>query len=449
MKRILFFTMTFMLVTTSVWAMAKQPPPERPQPEEPHVMLSLTLRDCYQMALKRSETLAIRKEEVNRTLGSFLRSSGEIIGDFDYEFTDFHQEKNAGADTSSVANNNTGRGFTFNNYERRERKFVYSQPLFRGFRAVGALSGAGSLKKQRVGEWQRAKQLLFMDVANVFYAVLQFEKEIKILQGIIDASDERVKQLKEWEDIGRSRPSELANAQLRVESFRADLEGTKGALAVAQNLLSFLIGVTVEASELREEKNPEPSEDKVDYWQLVHARPDVEASRQAVMTARGNWIIAQSELWPTITLDTNMYEKREGSSSAAWDTLLTFRVPLGKGGTTLGKMKDAHSLWKEAKLEYSLTERTAEREIKDAYENWKSSGDRLLALGKAVDSAQKNFTLQTEEYKRRLASNLDVSEALESLFQAKRDENETFYSLQRNYWQLEIAKGLCCSEAAP
>ena len=115
-------------------------------------------------------------------------------------------------------------------------------------------------------------------------------------------------------------------------------------------------------------------------------------------------------------------------------------------GTTLGNIRDSWSQWKEAKLTYSLTERTAVREIKDAYDGWKSSAERYEALEKAVQAAQENFTLQSDEYKRHLVSNLDVLEALQSLFETKRDANQAFYDAKKDYWKLEVAQGHCCSE---
>ena len=92
------------------------------------------------------------------------------------------------------------------------------------------------------------------------------------------------------------------------------------------------------------------------------------------------------------------------------------------------------------------SERTAQREIKDAYDNWKSSAERYQSLEKAVHAAQENFTLQSQEYKRRLVSNLDVLDALRQLFETKRDFNQAFYEAKKNYWNLEVAQGHCCGE---
>lgn len=440
MKRFLSLVLILVLsVSSQAWAMGKRPPLEKTKDKPAAPEVSLTLQDSYDLALKRSDELAISKEEVARTLGSFLQASGEAIGDFDYVATEKRQDPLGG----SISEN--GASSTLAANDRRERRFEYSQPLFQGFRALGALSGAGSLKKQRQGQYERAKQLLFIDVVNAFYDYIRLDKDIEIIEGIVTLSDDRIKDLKHWEEIGRSRPSETSTAKVTLETFKADIAKSKSDLANARNLFTFLIGMALDTKELKDEKLPMPSNEPFDLLALIHKRPDVEASRQAVKTARGALIVAQSDLWPKITLDTDLYQHREGFQSGSnWDTLVTMRVPLGKGGTTLGNVRDSLGSWREAKMTYSLTQRKAQREIMDAYDNWKNYSERYLALNKSLEAAQENFTLQSEDYKRRLVSNLDVLAALQSLFQAKRDANSAFYDMKKSYWQLEVAKGNCC-----
>lgn len=441
MRRVLLL---FLLLAASgnAFAMGKMPPkPASPDEAQANTPLSLGVQDAYDLALHRSETLAISREEIGRTLASQLEAAGEAIGDFDYVATEQRQDPQK----SGISESGSNASSTAAAPVRRERRFEYSQPLFQGFRSLGAIYGAGSLKKQRIGEYERAKELLFIDVVSAFYDYVRIEKDITIIEGIINLSDDRIRDLKNWENIGRSRPSETATARVTLETFRADLAKAKSDLANARNLLTFLIGVAVDANELNDEKLPMPSGEPFDLLRLVERRPDVEAGRQAVKTARGGLIVAQSDLWPRITLDSNLYQHREGfQSGTSWDTLVTVRVPLGKGGTTLGQVRDALSTYREAKLSYSLTRRTAQREIMDAYDNWKNYSERYLALEKSMEAAQENFTIQSEDYKRRLVSNLDVLQALQSLFQTKRDANLAFYDMKKSYWALEVAKGHCC-----
>ena len=94
----------------------------------------------------------------------------------------------------------------------------------------------------------------------------------------------------------------------------------------------------------------------------------------------------------------NEYDKREGFQSGIdWDTLFTVDVPIFKGGTTFGKFQEAIVDWKQAKLNYALTKRKAELEIKGDFQNWLTSVEEHKAMDQAVKAAQENYRLQKED----------------------------------------------------
>ena len=80
---------------------------------------ALTLKDCYDLALKRSETIAIQKEKIAEAEGRFQQSFSTILPRVSYSASNKWQD---GTGTSS---------FTLR--EVPETKFVFSQPLFSGF----------------------------------------------------------------------------------------------------------------------------------------------------------------------------------------------------------------------------------------------------------------------------------------------------------------------------
>ncbi len=397
----------------------------------------LTLRACYELALKRSETVAIQKEEIEEAEAQIFEATSEALGDVDFVMEKFHQANPAGGgDSSSI-------GRTFTDPERLESRFTISQPLFRGFRALGALTGAGSLTKQQKEEWFRAKELLFLDVANAFYGLLREKKDLRALQEIHVLIRHRIEELTEREQIGRSRSSEVVTATARMKALEAERAHTRGSLKVARHVLEFLTGIELGGRRLAEENLPqEPSREISDYLAAAELRSDVQAAKQSMKTARQGIVVAQSEFWPELSLEHNRYQRREGvQADIDWDLLFKLDVPLFRGGGTVGKVKEAVSRWKKEKLAYSLALRQAEFEIKEAYQNWIASVAEDASLKEAVKSAADNFRLQREEYKRNLVSNLDVITALEFLHQTRRDSNHAYYQMKENYWGLRVAAG--------
>jgi outer membrane protein TolC len=399
------------------------------------------LEDCYEQALERSETVAISKEEIEEAEAQFFKATSEALGDVDFVITDFRQDAPKPRDLG--AEGGPGFGSTFNAQHRRERAFVISQPLFQGFKSIGALSGAGSFRKQQKEEWLRAKQLLFLDVATVFYALLREKRDLENVEGIRTLLEERIRELKKREEIGRSRPSEVVQAEAAMGRVEGELARVRGVVKATRHLLEFLTGIPIELNRLQEEELPDETiRELAAYLDGFETRPDIEASKEAVKTARGAVIVAQSSLWPEITLENNQYVKREGfQKDFDWDLFIKLTVPLSRGGENIGKIKEARSRWKQAKLVYSRTQREAELEIKEAYERWVSSAEQSEALSGALRASQENYRLQKEEYTRNLVGNLDVLEALEELFETSRAANRAAYEMKESYWRLRVATG--------
>lgn len=432
MKRLILILGLFISIQ-NVYAEEKVAPPA---PKD-----SINLTECYDLALKRSETLAISKEEIERAEASFFRATGEIFGDVSFIATSTRQDARANSDSGSSV------GSTLSARERTESRFNINQPIFQGFKSLGALTGAGNLKSQRKYEWIRAQHLLFLDVARSFYQILRYQKDLETIQDIKKLFEERLEELSQREKIGRSRASELATANAGLKNIEAELAKSKGALAAEKNVMEFLTGISIESLKLQDAVIPDEEIVMNKYLSNLEMRPDVEASENAMKLAKKNLIVVQSDLWPVISLDYNRYTERDGfQSSIDWDALFKIEVPLFRGGETVGNIKDAISHWKQAKLSYSRTRREAELDIKQAYQNWLTTNEQYNALRDSVFASEENFRLQKEEYERNLVNNLDVLQALEALYQANREANEVYYQSKLSHWQLQIASGQCCSE---
>lgn len=444
---LLFLTFLFLLTSPGVLAMAKRPPaPLSPaQNASANEKRILTLNEAFTLALRRSEVIAIKREEIAKTRAAWLKASGDVVGDGDFVITDFLQDTQRGSASSGESV-----GSTLSAAERRERKFVFSQPLFQGFRSLGAVAGAGSLTRQRTQEHLRAKELLFLEVMEAFYGLRQQQKDFETIEGIHQLFEERTTELNDRIKVGRSRDSELSTANAKMKILEAQLAKARGAVVIAESLMEFYTGVPSGDAVYREEKIPADAiVEPLRYDLLADARPDVEAAKQAAKTARQALIVAQSDLWPRITLDSNQYEKREGfQSDINWDVLFKINVPLFRGGETVGEVKETYSEWKQARLNYSYVKRQAELEIKESYQKWAAALQQNKAFRQAVKAAQENYQLQKDDYGKNLVNNLDVLAALEELFNTSREANQINYEMKRHYWRYQTAVGGCCVESA-
>jgi len=387
----------------------------------------LTLQQCYDLALKRSETIAIQKEIIKEAEGRFLQSLSGVMPDASFIYTDKRQDGRSGSN------------FTLS--EVPEGRFTFTQPLFSGFKEFAAIAAGKAEKRQKLQEEKRAKQLLFMDVADAFYLYLSYQEESETLKTISIALGERIEELKKREDLGRSRPSESANAELRLSRNEAQQELIESQWQVARQLLEFLTGQGI-VNVVDTDSLGYPFLEEGEFLSKMPDRPDVKAAREALYIATKQITRAKADYFPTVDLDGNYYTKRVGNSSGVdWDMTLTIEAPIFRGTEIMGKVKEAKALSEQAKLTLSEKERNAVLEIQNSFTQWQANLRRSVALEKAVAAAEKNYQLQKEDYHLNLVNNLTVLDALEELQSTRREYITVKNETKRSYYKLIVATG--------
>ena len=238
-----------------------------------------TLERCFHSALKQSETLAIQKELIAEVEGLFRQSLSAALPDVSFVYSEEYRDRGS---TSSTASSRVP-----------EARFTFSQPLFSGFKEFAAIAASRAQGRQREREFERARQLLFIDVVDAFYLLLNYDEDTNTLAAIRQALGERLEELKKREEIGRSRASESASTEARLRRLEADQELVTRDAQVARQLLEFLTGEKVDTVVDVETIAPKLSAGE-DYTLRSAERPDVQAARLAWEVARKNVVIAQS-----------------------------------------------------------------------------------------------------------------------------------------------------------
>ncbi|OGX25152.1 MAG: hypothetical protein A3D10_04015 [Omnitrophica WOR_2 bacterium RIFCSPHIGHO2_02_FULL_48_11] len=387
----------------------------------------LTLPECYQLALKQSEKIAIQQQLIKETEARFLQSLSGILPRVSYSLSEKRQD---------------GRGDSnFTLREIPEQKFVFSQPLFSGFKEFAAMAASRAEGRQRKQEKIRAEQLLFTDVADAFYFFFTYQQDLETLEAIHTALAQRVEELKSREELGRARPSEVASAESRLSRIEAELELVKARQATARQLMEFLIGKPFAA--LLDPVAERPALEILDtYLAKVDQRPDVMAFKEAWEVAKKEVVVARAGFFPVVGMDGNYYTKRTGNSSDVdWDVTLKVDVPLFQGGENVGKTKEASAKEQGAKLKFAEARRNAVLDIQNIYTQYAAALKRTAALAKALQAVEKNYELQKEDYRFNLVNNLEVLQALEELQDVRREHSGVTNETKQLYWKLQAATG--------
>lgn len=403
------------------------PPREPPELAQGHEH-GLTLPECYALARKRSEALAIQQEQIAIAESRFTQAFSGALPRLSFSSSDKRQDATGDSD------------FTLRTVP--ERKFTLIQPLFGGFKEFAAMAGANAERRQRNEELMRAGQLLFGDVANALYLALEQRDDLEALKAIRIALSNRIDELKDREQLGRSRASEVASADTALRRIEAEIELIRGRAIASRQLLEFLTGLP-RVDALADSAQPLPLlASQETYLNHADVRPDVRADEEAWRVAQRQVAIAKGGLWPTARLEGNYYAERAGVlKDTTWDALLLIDVPIFQGGKGAGAVKEAKARERAAKLLFDQTKRKAILDIRNSYTNLQAALTRRAALQQARQAAETNYQLQTDDYQKSLISNLDLLQALQQLQDARREMIHATYEAKRLYWQLRIAAG--------
>ncbi len=440
MKSLSFKTIAFLILVAAftglpveahafVWPFGKKK--EVAQKQVVPASKRLSLMEAYHKALKRSESVKITAEEIAQAQARFYRSFDYFLPSVRYKISRYEQD---------VTTDSSGSSFDFSRRAQREQKFVFSQPLFSGFKEIAALTGSGADKKAQHLKWERAKQLLFMDVMDAYYTYLNMEKDAHVLYTIHQHMSQRIKDLRERVDVGRSRESELKNSMADIKILEADLVDSKRNVKTAKNLLAFYLGEDPVNYELTS-ANKEAA-DWIPDVTRSELRPDVLEAEQTYIVSQKKVISANAGLFPEITVDGNYYTRREGFQSGNdWDVRLTLDVPVFEVGSTLGDIKEASSNREKARLVWEEKKRMAFMEAKNALEEYNASQEAHEALHEAEKASRENYEILQKEFGQNLVNNLEVLDALRRSQDVQRRFNTAFFEAKKAYWRLCSALG--------
>ncbi len=126
---------------------------------------------------------------------------------------------------------------------RFETYLTISQPIFSGFRDFYIADAArAEIRALELGAARRL-ELLYLDVADVYSQVVLYDQELGVLAATKNVLGRRIRELRDWLSLGKSREGELSAAQSEVADLDATLAQTLGLREASMEMLRFLTGI--------------------------------------------------------------------------------------------------------------------------------------------------------------------------------------------------------------
>lgn len=287
------------------------------------------------------------------------------------------------------------------------------QSLFSGLREFLALRAARAGGTAAALRYRRARQLLYQDVAGAYLDLLERRLDVATREAQVALTGDRVKELRGFERIGRSRTSEVLAARSQVAQAQADLEASRGRERLSQAQLRFLTGLDADLAP-RDVAVPAAVGDASVFLSRARTRPDVAAAREDLESSDAFVSMQKRQYWPSVALDGNYYLQRPDNvyRNVRWDATLTGQWPLYTGGAVGAQVREARARRRYNEAALSLAERRAELETRSALSDLASALSSVQALDSALRLAQDNAKAQAEDYRHGQVTNLEVLNSL-------------------------------------
>jgi len=399
----------------------------------------MSLKQCYDYALRRSETVAISAEEINIAKARYTQALGQMLPQVNILASEFLQDDSAQGNTQTPAGNVAN---TFTRFSRPEVAVNVYQNLFQGFKEFTALRLSKTEQVRDRFLTEDLERLLYKDVATAFYLIAAIELDINTTLKEITSVRSRLKELNDRVKLGKSRESEPLTQEADLSLLEAGLEEKRGNLKVAYEMMSFLTGLDPQPPIDWRDSRAEKLEPLEAYTAVAEGRPDVKASRKAVEIAKGDIKVKRADLFPNANAQVNFYPYRVGfQKDIHWDATFNLNIPVFNW-STYGVIREAKVRAKQSQISAELTKRTAVNEIERAYAAFQSSLNQLKKYNVAASKAEASYRKQIEEFGLGLINNLDVLQSQRTFFSAVRLRNDARVKTWADSVALRIIAGM-------
>ena len=406
------------------------------------------LLDIYQMALNSDPTLAAARsgnlamQEKIEQGKALYRPTVNFTTDASHSETDIRYlgsnavYRNAGRESFDVF----GFGVNFTQpILRRENWVQYQQ----------AKTQVSQADKQLI----QSEQDLMLRSAQAYFDVLLAQDQIDLVNSQKAAITQQLEQAQANFEVGTATITDVNEAQARFDLLQAqeitainDYEVRKRAV---QAITGQLPGRLATVRQNLQTRPPQPQD--MEQWVHLAAENSLALSIQQETLRLATQEIERMSAghWPTLDMVGSYVDNRAGGSPNGFGSDLQnatiglkLNIPLYQGGAVSSRVREAIANQQKAQDEVEAARRKSELDTRQAYLNLTGSVAQVQAYEQALRSSQSQLDSTNLGYEVGVRNSVDVLNAQQQLFTAKRDLLQARYSYLMNVLRLQFAVGL-------
>jgi outer membrane protein TolC len=392
---------------------------------------ALDLQACYARALERNERIGLASAEWRAAEARYRQAHDTLLPAVTVgasaEFQNDRREGTGDAGSRSP--------------EIYGVRLGAQQALYRGLRTTRVAEAREAEGRAARLEERRERELLYLDVADAFHVLLAQERDLLVLDRLVQALEESVKALEERVRLGRSRRAEWLNAQTDLAEARVEQEAVRGQQAAARELLAFLIDLPAEQIRVADASPFPELPDVQTKLAAAEQRADVQAGEARTEAARRNLQAAQGERQPEIMAGGNLFLYEDPDEEREWNVVLTMNLPLFDEGVIRARGREQAEQVRISELNLAALRRSAASDVRSAYTAFLSAAAQRARLEEARAVARENFEVQNRDYEIGRASQLDALTTLAQWQRLERRASAADVQARASLVRLHVAAG--------
>lgn len=309
--------------------------------------------------------------------------------------------------------------------------------------------------RARLGEaqYEGAGQGLFDRVVQAYFDVAQVENELLLTSQQKASISGLAKQSRRLFDAGEGTITDMEEAQARLDTISAQEIELQARRRAALRKLAGRAGVDVSDIRPMQEQSPltallAPEED-LDYWMFKadQAAAELGVSRATIKVAEANLKLQKSGHYPTVALsgrvarvdqsDLNDLSQRQSTYYLG----VVVDIPLYQGGGVSASSEKARSALESARSSYDTQLQQLTEDIEANYLGVVAGGEKIKALVTSVRSSQVALQSAEKGYQAGVRSTVEILDAQQRLYSAKRDLLDTRLAMLQSYVNLHTRTG--------
>ena len=393
---------------------------------------ALSLEQSYQLTLKNLETFKINRENILRAEAQYREALSAIYPQVNLQIRDTYQNNQI----SGVINTQRKIDKT-----RFQTGFTLRQPIFTGFREkIIAEATEEEIKALKLDD-NRSKETLYKDVADIYLQILYLEEDILELERNKKVLNDRINELKEFVELGKSRESEKFQSEADLQRVKTTIAQEITMLNAAKELLSYMVNVPSEAIKL-DKRGVRFLKTSLDtYLANAEDRNDVKAAKVRESSATKQLKATKREGWPSVNLDANYNPIDKPNREHSESLSLTMTMPLFDGDRIKSRIEQREHELEANIIRSQQIQREALRDIKVAYTNVIYTEKEIEEHKKAIQVAKQALEEEQKDYQQGVVNNLDVLQAITRYHDARRNLLRAETTLKQNQVNLLVASG--------